>query len=410
MKTTAAVFVDPDLAAGARHGSRQLRGPWRIAILGLASAAMLLLLAGVEIYFGLGNYSYLSFAFAGSFLTHIRMVPDRRSWVTAAGVGILYGALYAALGKPVYWLDCAGFAGVGSVAVLGLTALWSGDGFRSPEVSSALKLAVAFPVFLMYSGFALALTLSSHPKTLDLYLYQFESRLGFQPSFVAGTWFHSWGLLRTLAYIGYETLPLSMAYAIVTERRLNRRPKADLFTAFVGAAVAGLVIYNVFPATGPRHIFGDRFPFSPPAAPIPAPIFNASAPRNAMPSIHLAMALLIFWHSRPWSWPPRIFAGALLIVTVLATLGFGEHYLIDLVVAVPLALSIEAIATRDSPANHQSRMISIAAGSVLVAAWLCYLRLAPPALYPSTAVAWCAIAVTVLSALLLERAMAHHRG
>jgi hypothetical protein len=405
MKATAGLFVNPDLASGERHSSWQLRGPWRIAILGLASAALLLLLAGTEIYFGLGNYIYLSFAFAGSFLTHIRLVPDRRSWVAAAGVGILYGLLYVALGKPVEWFDCAGFLGVGSVAVLGLTALWSKDGSRSPEVSSALKLAAAFPAFQMYAGFALALTLSMHPKTLDLYLYQFDSRLGFQPSFVIGAWFHSWGLPRTLAYIGYETLPLSMAWAIITERAANRRCKADLFTAFMGAAAAGLVIYNLFPAAGPTHIFGDRFPFSAPAAPMPSPIFNAIAPRNAMPSIHLTMALLIFWHSRPWSRLARILAGALLTVTVLATLGFGEHYLIDLVVAVPFALAVEAIATRDSPANHRWRMVSMGAGTLLVASWLCYLRLATPALSPSTAVAWCAVTVTILSGLLLERAM-----
>lgn len=404
----AAPLTNPEMAQADRRRSWQLRGRWRVAILGFASAALLLLLAGMGSYFGLGSYAYLAFAFAGSFLIHIRLAPDRRSWMIAAGAGILYGALYVAVGKPVEWLCCAGFLGVGSVAVLGLTAMWSEE--RRPQVWPALKLAVAFPMFLMYSGFALACTLLIHPKTLDLYLYAFDGRLGLQPSFVVGRWFHSWGLLRNIAYLGYETLPLSMAYAFLTERTGKRRYKADLTTAFIGAAVAGFLLYNVFPATDPIHIFGGQFPFSPPLAPIPAPIANAGAARNAMPSIHMVMALLIFWHSRPWNWIPRIFAGALLIVTALATLGFGEHYLIDLVVAVPLALAVEAIAIGDSSVDYRLRMDSIGAGSLLVGAWIVYLRQATPASYLSPAAAWCAVAFTVLSGVLLKWAMGLSRG
>jgi hypothetical protein len=390
----------------AEHRSVQLRGGRRRALLGFGSAALLFFLAWLESYFALATYSYLAFAFAGSFLIHVRLVPGHRSWIMAAGAGILYGALYVALGKPVDWLNCAGFFGVGSFAVLALTALWSEEERRS-QVWSALKLAVAFPAFLMWAGFMMACILLIHPKTLDLYLYAFDGSFGFQPSFVVGRWFHSWRLLWAIALVGYETLPLSMAYAFLTERTGNRRYRADLFTAFVGAAVAGFVVYNAFPATGPIHIFGSQFPFSPPAAPIPVPIINAGAARNAMPSVHLAMALLIFWHSRAWSWIPRIFAGALLIVTMLATLGFGEHYLIDLVVAVPFALTVEAIATKDSPTDRRLRMVSIGAGALLVGVWIVYLRRATLALYPSPAIAWSAVAVTVLPCLLLKRALRH---
>jgi hypothetical protein len=365
---------------------------------------LILLFAGVEVYFALGSYSYLSFAFAGSFLIHVRLVPERRSWMAAATAGILYAALYLALGKPIDWLNAAGFLGVGSVVVLGLTALWSKQE-RGPEFRSALRIAIAFPAFLMCSGYVLACTLFMHPKTLDLYLYRFDGSLGFQASFIIGRWLHFWGLLRSVAYVAYESLPLSMAYGFMAERTGKRGYRADLFTAFVGAAVAGAATYNIFPAVGPIHVFGILFPFSPPSAPAPVPVEIATAPRNAMPSIHLAMVLLIFWHSRPWGWIPRIFAGTLLVLTVLATLGLGEHYLIDLVVAVPLALTVEAIATEDSPANHRMRVVSIGTGSTLVGLWILYLRNAHGGFSLSQTVAWCAVTITVVSALLLERAL-----
>src|SRR5712691_7079376 len=48
-----------------------------------ASAALLVLLAGVMMYFHLGSYSYLAFAFAGSFLIHARSGASRESCLLA---------------------------------------------------------------------------------------------------------------------------------------------------------------------------------------------------------------------------------------------------------------------------------------------------------------------------------------
>jgi len=315
---------------------------------------------------------------------------------------VAYGALYIALGAQVEWLNSLGFLGVGSVAVLGVATIWSEGGHRA-QARDAFLLAILFPAFLEYSGFALACTLLIHPRTLALYLYAFDGRLGFQSSFAVGRLFQSFGLLRQISYVAYEMLPLAMAFAFSMERGGKRRHTADIVTAFLGAAIAGYVIYNVFPAAGPIHVFGDHFPFAPPPAPVPVPVGIAGA-RNAMPSVHLAMALLIFWHSRQWNRVPRLFAGMFLVLTVLATLGFGEHYLIDLVVAVPFALAMEAIATSDSPQIFRHRLAFGLAATVMVAGWIVYLRLAPVS-WPSPALLWGAIAITVVSSILMERAL-----
>jgi len=107
---------------------------------------------------------------------------------------------------------------------------------------------------------------------LDLYLYAFDGRLGFQSSFAVGRLFQSFGLLRQISYVAYEMLPLAMAFAFSMERGRKRRHTANVVTAFLGAAIAGYVIYNVFPAAGPIHVFGDHFPFAPPPAPVPVPV------------------------------------------------------------------------------------------------------------------------------------------
>ena len=118
------------------------------------------------------------------------------------------------------------------------------------------------------------------------------------------------------------------------------------WASFTVAAVGGFVLYNLFPAVGPIHVFGKQFPdLAPPAGLAPFQLVAAGeAPRNAMPSVHIAMALLILWNSRlgPRVW--RVVAAVLLGITVLATLGFGEHYLVDLLVAAPFALGASALA------------------------------------------------------------------
>ena len=71
-----------------------------------------------------------------------------------------------------------------------------------------------------------------------------------------------------------------------------------------------------------------------------------------MPSLHTAWVLMLSWwtyRQRRWV---RVAAGLFLFLTLLATLGLGEHYLIDLIVAVPVALASCAVITPLLPGNR----------------------------------------------------------
>jgi membrane-associated phospholipid phosphatase len=86
-----------------------------------------------------------------------------------------------------------------------------------------------------------------------------------------------------------------------------------------------------FPMSGPYYAF-KGFPWRMPNA--PAHVLHMTAPPNCMPSDHITMALLILYFS--WRWyPARLLAAAYLLLIVLSTLGSGEHYMIDLIAAVP---------------------------------------------------------------------------
>jgi hypothetical protein len=157
------------------------------------------------------------------------------------------------------------------------------------------------------------------------------------------------------------------------------------------AGVLGYLLYFVFPATGPIYVWGAGFPGSPqPFATLrevhPHTIALAMpAPRNAMPSLHMAWALLLWFSCRPFSRFARGFALAYVVLTVLATLGTGEHYLVDLVVAVPFSVAVQALWT---PVQSSTRNAVLAAGTSLMLLWLVVLRYGTEFFLQSPAISW----------------------
>lgn len=114
---------------------------------------------------------------------------------------------------------------------------------------------------------------------------------------------------------------------------------------------------------------------------------------NAVPSGHLAWALLLWWNSRPLMLGVRIAAGLFLLGTAVATLATGEHYLVDLVVAIPFAVAVDAAIGR--------RWIFAAAHAAVVLSWCLALR----AGLLSSVSSWVAVplaAATVVTPLILR--------
>jgi hypothetical protein len=106
----------------------------------------------------------------------------------------------------------------------------------------------------------------------------------------------------------------------------------------------------------------------------------------------------------------RVLAGALLAITALATLGFGEHYLVDLFVAVPFALLAQGLAASGVPWRNTGRMACVGTGALAVMAWLTYLRLPSPPLAGRGALIWSLLLGSAAASVILEsrlqRAMA----
>ena len=116
------------------------------------------------------------------------------------------------------------------------------------------------------------------------------------------------------------------------------------------------------------------------------PVHLDGARLNAIPSLHTAWALLNFWRTYKSRKALRLAATLFLRFTLLATLGLGEQYLIDLVVAVSFAVAVRAVFL-PRPDWSCDRKFAVTANAAVIAAWLAALRTGMLVNSPA-AVAW----------------------
>lgn len=347
----------------------------------------------------------VSMGLAAVLVLHLRLKPV---WTDVAGViagaGILSLVDFQILHYNFSAFGVISFLGLASFVALAVRAIWS-----SGEETTRIRLAFAF-AFLSLSVDAAALpfhalTARLHPNVLDLYLYSFDGSLRVQLSFLLGQMFannHHFGDASMFIYIG---LPLVMG--MVAAGRLLREEKTAIpaLAAFLLTAPIGVLFYNLFPAIGPLYIFGERFPWNPLTSsqttrlllePIPAPGF-----RNAMPSLHIAWVLLAWWFSRGLSAWERSIALVFVTFTVIATLGSGEHYFIDLVVGCAFGLFIYSLCQLPL-GRSRVRLTALAAGLALTLAWFAALRFGVKFFWLSPVLPWLACAATVAAVFFLQ--------
>jgi hypothetical protein len=176
-------------------------------------------------------------------------------------------------------------------------------------------------------------------RTLDVQLLYFDYNFGYSGMMIA-KWYRRSAFFGAILGLTYNSLmfAITAVYLALRNIRVQRR--------FVGAVIlAGTIIlplYMICPAAGPKYLFGPGFPWWIPdmsggAASVVIPTFNPTPEGiNAIPSGHFTWALLMFWFARQYSSKGvQIATGTYAVLTCLATLGTGEHYVVDLVVAVP---------------------------------------------------------------------------
>jgi hypothetical protein len=323
----------------------------------------------------LGRNAPLSFTLAGSFALYLATRPARNELVVtlllALALRLLYGAAFGV--QPYFGsvvICFAGFLGLASLMVLAYTAL------RNKRFAE-FGTAAYFPFVSIMVGFILPIGNRLSPVTFDVNLLAADGTLGYQPSFVLGSMIARHPLLWNLTSIVYYALPFAVALLCAARLKEDPLQVRRLLWLFGTLSVAGFSLYTVCPATGPAYAFHDLFPWKPPHLAdlaLGVALSVPGAPRNAMPSLHFSAALLVFWNTSRLGKASRILAGLFLAATAFAILALGEHYVIDIIVAVPFCLLFQAAFMGRGAGNARARYFAMLGGAAVAAAWMLTLR------------------------------------
>jgi len=219
------------------------------------------------------------------------------------------------------------FAAAGAVT-LGLAR------YAGYDVTGVPALDLVFPIWTTICVYTV---FSYHPSrpSLDQYLLAVDQKMG--ASWILGRLFSQYPPLEVICGLAYGTLPfIFVALYLFIPEPANR---ARLWWSTVISTAVCYIGYSLCPAAGPKYAFTALWPYSEPAMLHPRSDMVQGA-LNCMPSGHLIGALLFYWFSKTCHKYVRLACAVFLGLTLLATLGLGEHYWIDLIVAFPFALAI----------------------------------------------------------------------
>lgn len=372
---------------------------FKIGASAVLCAVILALSLNREFYTGSMVSAYLSLALASALII---LAMIRRSWLDL--LWVLAGGLFLAVldyqvmhFQPMFMAGFS-FVGLSALAVLGTRTIWSEGEDRKLLLYGFLP-AVLFVGSEWMATTLLDITEALHPKTFDLFLYSFDCSLRVQFSFLMGQLFWTWPWLRFVCLVIYIALPLPLALIYAAHLRGKKENALAVMLAFLVTGPVGVLFYNMLPACGPAHIFGAAFPWHPLSTADAmhmnvVPVLLKGA-RNAIPSLHMTWVLLVWWNSRGLRLWVRAIALMFLVLTAMATLGTGEHYFIDLVVAFPFSLMVQALCTYSLPLRNTERRTAFFFGTFVTLIWLALLSFATGIFWSTPALPWAMVVTTV---------------
>lgn len=201
----------------------------------------------------------------------------------------------------------------------------------------AFLVSLATVPILVISALVFRTFSSASQVRYDEFFYQIDRYFG-SPSYAVGRilMMHHWAL--PVVVFDYQLfIDAAVVCIVLTFLSSGVLDGYRAFGTMLTTAILLPLAYKLFPASGPIFAF-EGFPFSRPTIVTPHAILLA-APPNCFPSGHLAMALLclFFMRRRPIL---RWVAAIHVTLTLIATLGLGEHYVIDLMASVPYVFAV----------------------------------------------------------------------
>ncbi len=295
--------------------------------------------------------------------------------------------------------------------VLASRAVLATEGDERRSALDLLVIRFSLPVCLPLLRVMLWIQTRSFAEVYDLHLYAFDGLFGATVVKHVALAVRAVPGLLTVLYLVYQSLVPVVALFVVLQRTEKGYVHGKLLSRFLIAAVLGYVIYAILPGIGPGFAFPDVFPYGLPEAMETTPgrfVELDGFPRNAMPSLHTTWALLVFIAAWPMGPGLRVVGTLFLLGTLGATLALGEHYLVDLIVAVPFVVLVEGVAANPfAPTQRRAALQAVVGAVAMIAVWLVAIRFGTVALRRLPLVPWLMTGMTFgLSLRLLVRLFA----
>lgn len=325
----------------------------------------------------------------------------------AAGLTALLAVIdFRFLHYAPHFMAWFSFAGLSSLFWLAVRAVWSGGDHRK-QLLFAFVPSLLFVTSEWFASNMLDLTEQLHPRTLDLFLYSFDGSLHVQLSFLMGQAYALWPWFKIIGELFYIGLPIPIAVVYSGQLLRVRERAVPAMAAFLLTGPIGILFYNIFPAMGPIHLVRGSFPWHP----LDSETFRRvilepvaiHGPRNAIPSLHMGWVLLTWWYSRGLSAFERSITLLFVLFTICATMGTGEHYFVDLVVAYPFALLMQALCSWPPAWKRSETLQGLMFGLLTILVWFAALRYTPHFFWISPVIPWLFCAATVAASIWLRK-------
>jgi hypothetical protein len=358
-------------------------------------------------FFPFAARPWWAFAMFGSFVIYLNNSPGRRGITLSLFAGALCYCRDRFLGGHFHSYTyveyniavLVAYAGAGCLVALSTSSLLAKSKRARSEAADCLLSCISLPSAVILIDYVLLKPTTQ--LSYDRVLLACDGVFGLQPSYLVARMVQSYlPALRTFRLV-YDALPLAIACGYVASSRVSA---ARLAKSLVLAGVIGRFLHFLIPAAGPKWALSGLFPAVVPTitADWMRP-FEGKAVFNCVPSLHLAWALLIFLQlRRSKSTIAMVISAVFLTCTAISTLALGEHYLFDLIIALPFTLTVEALCIRSFLSDWDKRRISAALVGTALFAGLAFLIRSGWLLHFSAPAAWVLVTAILLLSVFFE--------
>ena len=215
-----------------------------------------------------------------------------------------------------------------------------------------IAMGIATNAGLTISNYLLPATIDFDLYKIDLAFYGFAGWL--YDSFQQSTFI----LWQTTISTVYSLLSILLLLSLGPVFQEKRGVQLNTLRTLIIPFFIAFILYCYTPVAGPAYTFGSDYPYNIDWSMISLKGRNLVSPtlRNGMPSMHFTGAMLIVLVTacltrKIYFYLACIFA----VLTFIATIALGEHYLLDLIVAAPFCVALGTALINPSNWNFMRR-------------------------------------------------------